>query len=317
MFASKLCESDFQKHLLEIMAYTECYFQRNVTYVKFLDKHIYTYEQTPMLNRDIRIMIAGDNSYFNCKVISGIDTRSATEVDGLNILFDVKSMQIVSVLNGYLLTGIRTAAISGIAAKYLAPQKTRKILIIGAGKMSLWVTQMMGLQFRGATICVFDKAKDKAQQLIKDLSAYATLRNVLAVANSLDEAAKDADLIVTLTPSREPLLRRHQLKNKVHITAIGADTKGKRELATGVLKEAKIVVDDVNQSLLYGELNVPFSKGEISAEQVCGTIFDLVQGKIEGRTETDRITIFDSTGLPIQDLVIHRWVYENVLKSNN
>jgi ornithine cyclodeaminase/alanine dehydrogenase-like protein (mu-crystallin family) len=117
-------------------------------------------------------------------------------------------------------------------------------------------------------------------------------------------AVTDQDIVVTTTPSTSPLVRREWVRPGTHINAVGADSPGKQELAPGILTAAKIIVDDWAQAKDIGEINVPLARGELPPEQIYGTLGEVVTGKKPGRTDPREITVFDATGLAIQDLAL-------------
>ena len=124
------------------------------------------------------------------------------------------------------------------------------------------------------------------------------------------EEATAADIVVTTTPSRKPVIEKRHIKPGTHINAIGADAKGKQELEAAVLKNAKIVIDNLEQASHSGEINVPLSEGLIGVEEIYGTLGEVVAGMKKGRENDEEITIFDSTGLAIQDIVCAEIVYK-------
>jgi len=95
-----------------------------------------------------------------------------------------------------------------------------------------------------------------------------------------------------------------------HINAIGADAEGKEELESSILKEATVVVDDLRQASVAGEINVPVSRGLLTIDEVYATLSEILVGKKQGRTDKDVITIFDSTGVAIEDVATAKFVYE-------
>ena len=137
----------------------------------------------------------------------------------------------------------------------------------------------------------------------------------MAVSNTVEDCVKDSDIVVTTTPSRFPLVNLEWLKQGVHINAIGADAKGKQELDPQILKRAKIVVDAWEQAAHSGEINVPVRNGELSKEDIYANIGEIVTGKKEAMTNSEEITVFDSTGLAIQDIAIANIIYRKAIKS--
>ena len=115
--------------------------------------------------------------------------------------------------------------------------------------------------------------------------------------------------MVTTTPSTSPVVRREWVSPGTHINAIGADAAGKQELDPAILQAAKVVVDDWAQASHSGEINVALSRGEITPEMIYGSLGEIVAGKKPGRQSPEEITVFDSTGLIIQDLALGYAIY--------
>jgi alanine dehydrogenase len=131
---------------------------------------------------------------------------------------------------------------------------------------------------------------------------------------TIREAVERADIIVTTTPSRKPLVMNDMVSLGTHLNCIGADAPGKEELDPAILKRAKIVIDDWEQASHSGEINVPISQGVISRENVWAEIGEIVAGLKPGRERQDEITIFTSTGLAIQDAVTAKIAYDKAIK---
>ncbi len=132
---------------------------------------------------------------------------------------------------------------------------------------------------------------------------------------SLEETAS-SDIVCTLTPARQPFLKKEWVKPGTHINSIGADAPGKEELDPTLLKGAKVVVDDITQAVHGGEINVPVSKGLYCAEEIYATLAEVVSGKKPGRSSEREITIFDSTGLAIEDIAVAKLLYEKARKKS-
>ena len=126
----------------------------------------------------------------------------------------------------------------------------------------------------------------------------------------------DCDILVTTTPSREPIVMDDWILEGTHINAIGADAPGKEELDPLILKRAKIIVDDIQQASHSGEVNVPISNGSLLVNDIFGELGEVLTGKKKARTNDSDITVFDSTGLAIQDVATADMVYRKALKAN-
>jgi len=240
--------------------------------------------------------------------------RGLPTVMALVVLVDPKTGFPLSVMGGSWLTAMRTGAAGGVAARYLARRDSETICFVGAGVQAK--TQLMALK---------EVLKDIRSVRIYDINPEAA-RRFSEFASSLigevevrvfstpREAVSKADIIVTATPSRKPIVMNEWIESGVHFNCIGADAPGKQELDPKILLRSKIVVDDMEQAIHSGEINVPISQGILKREQIYGEIGEIVTGLKEGRTSSDEITVFASTGLAIQDAVTAKLAYEKALE---
>jgi alanine dehydrogenase len=146
-------------------------------------------------------------------------------------------------------------------------------------------------------------------------AAYGNLADIVCVEN-VEDAVRDADILVTATPSRMPIVLSKWVSGGMHITCIGADAAGKEELDPAILKRAKIVVDDWEQASHSGEINVPLAKRLISRNDIWGDICEIAAGLKPGRTSESEITVFTSTGLAVQDAVTAKLAYDKAIAKN-
>ena len=201
------------------------------------------------------------------------------------------------------ITAYRTGATAAIASKYLARKDSQTLGIIGAGRQAY--TQLL------AHMGLFDlklvKVYDPIESAVKKFAEF--FRGLPVRACSLKETAA-SDILCTVTPAREPVVKREFLIPGTHINAIGADAEGKEELEPSILNEAIVVVDDLRQASAAGEINVPVSKGLYKPTDVYANLGEIIIGKKPGRKDERAITIFDSTGLAIEDVAVAKLVYE-------
>lgn len=211
-------------------------------------------------------------------------------------------------LDGTHITDYRTGAAGGVAARYLARSDATRLGLIGAGAQAR--TQVAAiLKVRSIQeIVVFDRHREHAQAFAAEVAAAFGVK--VRATSAAAEAVTGQDIVVTTTPSRTPVVAREWVSPGTHINAIGADAAGKQELAPAILTAAKVVVDDWAQASHSGEINVPLAQGELTPEQVYGSLGDIVAGKKPGRVTPEEITVFDSTGLIIQDLALGLAVYQ-------
>ena len=214
-------------------------------------------------------------------------------------------------LDGTHVTDYRTGAAGGVAVQYLARADATRLGLIGAGAQARTQAAAI-LKVRPIQdIMVFDRHLKHSQALADELAMTYGIKTRAASAPA--EAVMDRDIVVTTTPSRNPVVKQEWVSGGTHINAIGADAAGKQELDPAILIGARVVVDDWTQASHSGEINVPLARGELTLEQVHGCLGDIVAGKKPGRVAPEEITVFDSTGLIIQDLALGLAVYKRAL----
>jgi alanine dehydrogenase len=232
------------------------------------------------------------------------------------ILVDPKTGTPVAIMGGALITALRTGAAGAVAAKYLAKPIPKTVGIVGAGTQAR--TQLMGLQTVFKTIeevRVWDLNEKASLKYVEEMKMRYRSVNIFFVKN-IEKAVQDADIVVTATPSKKPLVSAEWVNQGAHINCVGADAPGKQELDPAVLVKSKVVVDDWSQSCHGGEINVPLAKGIIKKEDVWGDICEIAAGLKPGRTSPDEVTVFTSTGLAIQDAATANIAYKKALKQN-
>ena len=230
------------------------------------------------------------------------------------ILVNPKNGAPMAIMGGTWATDMRTGAAGGVAAKYLAKKYTKVVGLVGAGAQAR--TQLMGLisLYKNLEeVRVWSRTEKTREAYVAQMkSGYGNVAKMISVKSAKD-AIEGADLVVTTTPSREPIVSNDWVEPGMHFNCIGADAPGKQELAPAILSRAKIVVDDWEQASHSGEINVPLTKGIITKQNVWGAICEIVAGLKPGRTSSDEITVFTSTGLAVQDAVTADLAYKKAL----
>ena len=275
------------------------------------------YLHLPKYNGDFRAMPAYLEEPFESCGLKWVNVHPNNRRFGLPavmavfILNDPKSGFPLSIMDATYLTDIRTGAAGGVAAKTLARRDSHTVALVGCGAQAQTQLEALNVNFDIRLVRMFDISTAAAQKFLRKMS-YLGLN--MERAATIEGCVKDADIIVTTTPSRRPLVKQDWVGEGAHINAIGADAKGKQELDPELLKRAKIVVDDWHQASSAGEINVPIAKGLLSEDDVYSTLGDIVAGKKRGRTSEEEITVFDSTGLAIQDVSVASFIYKKALK---
>jgi alanine dehydrogenase len=214
----------------------------------------------------------------------------------------------LAVMDATETTAYRTGAAAAIASKYLARQDSHTLGIIGAGRQAHTQIQAHAELFELHRINVFDLSGTAAEKLAQSFPEYSARKCTL-------EEAVASDIVCTVTPSREPLLKKEWVRLGTHINAIGADAEGKEELEPSILKEATVVVDDIRQAAAAGELNVPVARGLFAVDDVYANLGEIITGKKPGRADPKAITIFDSTGVAIEDAAVGSLIYEKARRA--
>ena len=228
------------------------------------------------------------------------------------ILCDPNTGCPLAIMDGTYITAMRTGAAGGIAVKCLARGDSSVIGIIGAGiQAKMQLVAISEVLPRIEEVKVFDQYREASLGYVEEMGAKLNI-NVRPVESI--EKATDADIVVTTTPSRKPIVKKHYIRPGTHINAIGADATGKQELDADLLKGAKVVVDDIEQACHSGEINVPLSAGVIKVEDIYGTLGEVVANMKKGREKDEEITIFDSTGLAIEDIICAQLVYQRAIR---
>jgi alanine dehydrogenase len=217
----------------------------------------------------------------------------------------------LAIMDGTTLTRLRTGAAAAVATNHLAIEEASSLGIVGAGVQSY--TQLEGIsEVRPITdVVVSDVSKEATTKFV---NRYNDTFNVRA--GSIAEAAS-CDILSTVTPVEDPIIPHDAVGDHTHINAMGADAEGKHELADAVLLDSKIIIDDYAQTTHSGEINVPWAAGTLDDNDIYGEVGEIVVGTKPGRDANDGITVFDSTGLAIQDVAAAHVVYEHAKENGN
>jgi alanine dehydrogenase len=225
-------------------------------------------------------------------------------VMGTMIYSDPRNGFPLAIMDGRELTVLRTGAAAAVATDHLAVADARSLGIVGAGVQAYEQLRAIAEVRPVEEVVVVDRNDDRVEAFVEAFADRFDVRG-----GSVAEAAA-CDVLSTVTPVEEPIVPREAVGERTHVNAMGADAAGKHELADGILLDAKLVIDDYEQCVHSGEINVPYSRGVLTDDDIDGELGDVVVGEREGRTAADGVTVFDSTGLAIQDVAAAHAVYE-------
>jgi alanine dehydrogenase len=227
----------------------------------------------------------------------GNPERGLPVVTGAVLLSDAATGEMVAIVDCAVVTWLRTGAAAAVSAQALAAEGAGSVGIIGCGVNGAWAARCLAAAGFGPGVCA-DPREWAAATLAEELDWRS---------GSRDEAAAQ-DVVVTMTPGTAPVLHASDLRAGQHLVAMGADAHGKAEVEPAAIERCRLFCDEWEQAAGGGELSGPVAAGLVERGDVA-QLGDVLAGREDGRTSAEEITLFDSTGLAIQDLGIARGVY--------
>jgi len=218
----------------------------------------------------------------------------------------------ISVMDGTWITNMRTGAAAGVATKYLARDSSEIVGIVGAGVQASTGLEAINEVMDIKEVRISCRTCKTRENFAKKASEKYGI-DVKSV-DTIKEAVKGVDVLLTTTPAREPVVKSKWIDDGTHINAIGADAPGKQELDSHILQKATIIIDCWEQARHSGEINIPVHEGLVRRSDIHGKIGDVIIGTVPGRTSDEEITVFDLTGLAVQDIVTAWNVYKKAFK---
>lgn len=278
---------------------------------------------------DIRSGELAASGLFGLKLtawFSGNPAQGLPEIYGTTLICDNKTGAPLALLNASAITGLRTGAAGALGIKWLARKDAQNLLVAGAGHQSAYQVAAVLAACPGIShVEVWDPRKAEApearvalmrDQVAKMLEAAGIERSYELVAVADGEAACGrADAIITITPATTPIIRRDWVRPGTHISCVGADMEGKQEIESALAATARLYVDDRAQSVASGELEVAVKEGAVSADDIVAELGEVIAGKAEGRTSEDQVTVFDTSGIAVQDLASSKVAYERAIEA--
>lgn len=259
-------------------------------------------------------------SWFGCNPEKGLPA-----MPGTTLLFDDSNGQPLALLNAEGLGLLRTGAAGAIGAKYLARPDAKRLLLVGTGAQAACQVAAALLVTPGLeTVQLYNPhgtARAEARLPAIRAEAEALLAGCgrpfsadLLVAEDLPAAVSQSDIIITATPSRKALIDAAWVKPGAHFSCMGADVKGKQELDPLILKGARVFADDIQQAVAVGECQNAVNRGIMFQTEIAGEIGAVMGRTLAGRMTDDEITVFDSTGIALQDLAVAKAAYDLALQ---
>jgi ornithine cyclodeaminase/alanine dehydrogenase-like protein (mu-crystallin family) len=229
-------------------------------------------------------------------------------IQGVVLLLDGQCGAVLAIMDSAEITVRRTAACSALAAQLLASRDSCALAIIGCGTQARYHLEALSELFPFASLTLYDSAASRARELQQLASErYPAVH----IAPSVSEAVVGADIVVTCTPSREPLLTDSDVHDGLFIAAVGADSSGKQELSPSLLRACKVVPDVLAQAVHMGDLQHALAAGAMTVDGVHGELADVLCGRVPGRRFPDERFVFDSTGTAVADLAVAELLYQS------
>jgi len=242
-------------------------------------------------------------TYFQDNPKSGLPAILATVM-----LFSAETGKLIATMDGSYITAIRTACASAMATRALANKQTPVLGVLGAGVQARAHIRALSRIRKIDRVKIYSPSGASAAAIKKELEAEIPTN--IAVAGSAEEALRDADLIVTVTTAKEPILKPEWLKPGAHLNAVGSHRPDSREIDGGTLARAKIVVDSREAIMAEcGDILLALKERSIGENAIHGEIGEVLAGKKSARSSVTEITLYKSVGIAIQDVATAQLAY--------
>ncbi len=249
---------------------------------------------------------------FGTKIVSVFPenpSRGLPTIEGTYMLNDPTTGEFLALMDGIFLTAVRTGAASAVATKHLARKDASLLGILGTGAQAPFQVEAICAVRPIREILAFDTDREKARTFSKTLSK--NLKIPVRVVPSPRDVVIHSDILTTVTTSSEPVFDGNDLKPGTHINAVGAFTPEMRELDDVTVEKAQIIVDTYDGCMAEaGDLLIPMRTGRLSRGDIHADLGEIVIDQKPGRTRDDEITLFESVGFALEDLVTARLAYQ-------
>jgi alanine dehydrogenase len=218
----------------------------------------------------------------------------------------------LAICDGSHHTMMRTGASAAVSAKWLARKDSTVLAIVGAGTVGRGALATCNEVFPWKEVRVWSRKQATVERFVdEEQPHYPNFE--LKPSTELERVVRGADVVVTGTHARGGIVEDDWISPGTHIAALGADLEGEQELDGRTLQRARLFVDDIRQCRSDGEINVPLREGLITEDEIAGEIGKVIAGELEGRQFDEQITVFDSTGIALQDSATVPLEYERAV----
>lgn len=257
--------------------------------------------------------LLGERAYYGLKANGGFFNNQRNHglpnILGIIYLSDAATAYPLAVFESSLISKMRTAAATAVAARYLKPTGAIRLGVIGYGNQA--EAQIEALR----CVCSIHEVRiagRDAEKLASFVEKMKEQTGLIITAESMQATCENSNVLVTCTPSTDYFVKKEWIQKGTFIAAIGADSPGKNELEPSLVAAAKVVADIQSQVVKVGESQHAIQQGLMDENAIYGELGSLITGALKGRTTEDEIFIYDSTGTAIQDVAAAAYVYEKL-----
>jgi ornithine cyclodeaminase/alanine dehydrogenase-like protein (mu-crystallin family) len=265
-------------------------------------------EQTPLSDRQVGAMAVKVLTYYP----DNPARHDRPPIEAAVLLHDPQNGALLAIMDGASITGLRTAAGSAVATNYLARKDAAVVGVLGAGVQAESHLAAM-CEVRPVTKArIFSRGSEHRQEFARRMTAWLEIE--VSAVTSAREAVEGADIVVTATTARQPIVESDWFAAGTHINCVGSGIPDRRELDDGIVQRSTIVVDTRASALAEaGDLLIPISTGLIKPDSIHAELGELITGRRPGRTTEAEITLFKSVGVALQDVAAASRAYVRAL----
>ncbi len=229
------------------------------------------------------------------------------------LVFEPQTGELLMICDGTLPTMLRTAAAAAVAAKHLARQDVSVLSVIGAGQLGKQCVRQVSSVRNFEKILLYDKNRSSADKAARDLVSLVSIPIEVVDAQV---ACENADVLVTATNSREPIVMSDWVRAGTHLSCMGSDMADKIECDMSLLSRCRLIADKIEHAIQRGEVSQAIQQGVLDEKCYAGTLGQVINGEVVGRTNATEVTMFDGVGIGIQDTTIVRTIYDQALEKS-
>jgi ornithine cyclodeaminase/alanine dehydrogenase-like protein (mu-crystallin family) len=230
------------------------------------------------------------------------------------VLLDPETGSLIALMDGRYITEARTAAVSAVSARHLAPPEARTLAIVGSGVQARSHLEAFVDVRQLQDVRVWSPHARSRERFVEEMSGQVPV--AVRAVDTAEDAVRGADLVVLATSSPTPVVEDAWIAPGAHVVSVGACRPDQREMAPALVARARVFVDSRAAALVEsGDVVMGIKEGRFDASHVAGELGEVVLGRVEGRTAADQITIFKSLGMAVEDVVSADLVFRRAVET--